>query len=337
MLTLQQWRPKSKLEVPETPLTRAKFPVIDAHNHLRSVTDAAELVDKMDAFNIATIVDLDGTYHGGFDAQMKKLVEPYPDRFRVLCQVDMDQIDDPDFGRNMARHIEECVKRGAAGVKFHKTMVGLKARDKDGHYVKPDDERLRPIFEQAAKLDVPVLIHVADPVAFFEPTDENNERYEELFEHPTWTYYNVGTPGFYELLEAQERMLEQNRETTFVVAHIGSYAENLAAVSKMLDRHPNMYVDTAERIAELGRQPYSSRDFIMKYADRVLYGTDLVPNAHNTSYNYRFFETKDEYFPYNTLEEHNQGRWMIYGIYLPDDVLHKVYVDNAKKLFFKNR
>ena len=213
-------------------------------------------------------------------------------------------------------------------------MVGLHAKDAAGNFIMPDDSRLTAVWDSAAKNNIPVLIHIADPVAFFTPTDEHNERFEELHEHPDWSYYNAGTPGFKALLAAQERMLKANPQTNFVVAHVGSHAEDLADVARMLDLYPNMYVDTAERIHELGRQPYTARDFLIKYANRILYGTDLVPNAWNTSYNYRFFETRDEYFPYNRLEEHNQGRWMIYGVYLPDDVLQKIYAENAERLYF---
>ena len=127
-------------------------------------------------------------------------------------------------------------------------------------------------------------------------------------------------------------MLRKNPDTRFIIAHVGSYAENLKEVGRMLDAYPNMYTDTAERIAELGRQPYTARDFLIKYQDRIIYGTDLVPNAANISGNYRFYETKDEYFPYNSLDEHNQGRWNIYGVYLPDDALKKIYYENALRI-----
>jgi len=337
-MNLQDWRPVSQLKVQETPLTRAKIPVIDAHNHLRTVTDVAKLVSDMDEFNIRTIINLDGVYaDNGFRHEQKRFADAYPGRFGVLCQIDVTQIDDPDFGKKMDAYITDCVDRGCVGIKFHKGMVGLSAKDAAGNFIMPDDPRLVAVWDCAARHNIPVLIHIADPVAFFTPTDKYNERFEELHEHPTWTYYDKGTPGFAELLAAQERMLKSNPQTTYVIPHVGSHAEDLADVSRMMDLYPNMYVDTAERIHELGRQPYTARDFIIKYADRVIYGTDLVPNAHNTSYNYRFFETRDEYFPYNKLEEHNQGRWMIYGVFLPDDVLRKVYVDNADRLYFKKK
>ena len=169
-------------------------------------------------------------------------------------------------------------------------------------------------------------------MAFFDPIDKTNERYEELFEHPEWSYASNEFYRFEELLESQQNLLRDNPGTRFIVAHVGSCAEDLKRVGEMLDEYPNMYVDTAERIAELGRQPYTSRKFIIKYQDRILYGSDLIPNEGNITGNYRFFETYDEYFQYNNWDEHNQGRWNIYGIGLPNDVLKKIYFENALKV-----
>jgi len=133
-------------------------------------------------------------------------------------------------------------------------------------------------------------------------------------------------------MEAQCNLLRQNPHTRFIIPHVGSCAEDLARAGAMLDEFPNMYVDTAERIAEMGRQPYSARQFLIKYQDRVLYATDLVPNRANVMGNYRFYETFDEYFPYNDWDEHQQGRWNIYGVGLPDEVLRKIYYENACKV-----
>ena len=214
---------------------------------------------------------------------------------------------------------------------FSKSL-GVNIQDGAGRFLRPDDPRLRSIWDAAGEEGMPVTIHIADPPAFFDPIEPANERYEELALHPHWSYFTRGCPGFRELLECQKNLLRSNPHTTFIVAHVGSYAENLGAVGAMLDEFPNMYVDTAERISELGRQPYTARDFLIRYAERVIYGTDLLPNETNTSANYRFFETRDEYFPYNSLDEHNQGRWSIYGVFLPDDVLSRIYYGNAQRL-----
>lgn len=329
MISLGEFQPISRLE-PVRPLrTTPRFPVIDAHNHLTRTRDSASVLDSMNRFGIDLIVDLDGFWDERMDFQLENYVNRYPGRFSIFCRVNVTDIDMPDFAAKTRAHLTECVKKGATGIKFSKSL-GVKLKDSAGAYLRPDDDRLRVVWETAAELSLPITIHIGDPVSFFDqPIDRFHERYEELVGHPHWAYTERPCPRFSELMLSQERLLSQNPETTFIVAHIGSHAENLADVSRMLDLYPNMMVDTAERIAELGRQPYTSREFILKYQDRIIYGTDLIPNEHNISGNYRFFETNDEYFPYNSLDEHNQGRWNIYGVFLPDEVLKKLYYENA--------
>ncbi len=332
MIPLNEYRPISRLELPQTERTRSRFPVIDAHSHLTRTKDSASVLESMDRFNIKLIIDMDGFWDDRLDFQLENYVNRYPGRFSIFGRVDVSNIEDADFNKKTRRHIIECVKKGITGIKFSKSL-GVKITDSRGNYLKPDDDRLRVVWETAAEYELPITIHVGDPVSFFDRViDHTHERYEELAEHPHWSYGDRPCPRFPELLEAQEALLFKNRDTRFIVAHVGSYAENLREVSRMLDTYPNMFVDTAERISELGRQPYTARDFLIKHQDRVIYGTDLIPNAVNVSGNYRFFETKDEYFPYNSLDEHNQGRWNIYGVYLPEDVLRKIYYKNALRV-----
>jgi predicted TIM-barrel fold metal-dependent hydrolase len=332
MITLDKFRPISRLEVLEAERTTPRFPVIDAHSHLRRTRDSAAVVQAMDRFGIRLIVDLDGFWDGGLEAQMALYGDRYPGRFAHFLRVNLEGIDEKDFPRVAQRRIRDCAKLGACGIKFSKSL-GVKFTDRQGRYVKPDDPRLKAVWETAAELNLPVTIHVADPPSFFDRViDGAHERYEELAEHPNWSYGDRPCPRFAELLDAQEALLAANPATTFIVAHVGSHAENLRNVSRMLDAYPNMNVDTAERISELGRQPYTARDFLIKYQNRVVYGTDLLPSVSNISGNYRFFETRDEYFPYNSLDEHNQGRWNIYGVFLPDEALEKIYFRNALRL-----
>lgn len=332
MITLDKFRPVSRLENNQAERFKPRFALIDAHNHLMRTHDSAAVVREMDRFGVELIIDLDGFWDGGLESQMALYGRRYPGRFAHFTRVNISGIDQPDFAEKAAGQLRAAAQMGACGVKFSKSL-GVKLKDARGRYIKPDDDRLRVVWETAAALNLPVTIHVADPPSFFDRViDNTHERYEELAEHPGWSYGNRGCPGFTELLDAQEHMLEANPDTTFIVAHVGSHAENLSDVARMLDAYPNMNVDTAERISELGRQPYSARDFLIKYQDRVVYGTDLLPTPANISGNYRFYETKDEYFPYNSLDEHNQGRWNIYGVFLPDGVLKKIYRDNALRL-----
>ncbi len=332
MIPINEFRPICRLELPQNERTFSKYPVIDAHNHLTRTKDSAKVLEDMDRFNIKLIVDMDGFWDERLDFQLENYVNRYPGRFSIFGRVDVSCIDDTDFNKKTRNHIIECVKKGITGIKFSKSL-SVKITDKYGKYLKPDDDRLRVVWETAAEYDLPITIHIGDPPSFFDKViDSTHERYEELAEHPHWSYGNRPCPRFPELMEAQEALLAKNKDTQFIIAHVGSHAENLKNVSRMLDTYPNMFVDTAERISELGRQPYTSREFLIKYQDRIIYGTDLIPNATNVSGNYRFFETKDEYFPYNSFDEHNQGRWNIYGVYLPDEVLKKIYYKNALRI-----
>jgi predicted TIM-barrel fold metal-dependent hydrolase len=241
--------------------------------------------------------------------------------------VDWERADEPDFGLKCAQELENSVKAGAQGLKVYKTL-GLSIRDSVGKLLALDDPRFAPIWETAGNLNIPVMIHSSDPVAFFQPLDGNNERYEELVNRPDWHFYGKDFPPSMILIERFLRLVERHPQTNFIGSHVMSYAENLGFVAQALDRYPNLYVDMTERIGELGRQPYSARKFLIQHADRVLFGSDYPPNKDIYRTNFRFLETDDEYFDYGR----NQGRWRIYGVYLPDEALRKIYYETACKL-----
>jgi predicted TIM-barrel fold metal-dependent hydrolase len=220
--------------------------------------------------------------------------------------------------------------------------LGLFLRGRDGKLVKVDDRRFDPMWETCGALRLPVAIHVADPVAFFTPIDSRNERFEELNNHPDWSFYGKDYPGFAEILEARNRMIARHPKTQFIVLHVGNHAEDLADVAAMLDRFSNTSVEIAARIGELGRQPRTARRFFERYQDRILFGTDAIPNGKETPQQvfgdelyriyFRFLETEDEYFDYAPAPVPPQGRWRIYGLGLPEAILRKVYHDNAARL-----
>jgi len=338
-LQLADYVPRSELVVDQHPVERSRFPAIDAHNHLGPWHDAApetvqQLVDEMDACNLRAYVDLDGGRRHPLSAAVTRLKEAHPGRFYVLTVLPWEEIvpQGGDIGAQLATALERAVDQGADGLKIHKTL-GLRLRDEAGQLIMPHDERLAPLFARCGELEVPCLYHVADPVAFFRPLDRHNERWEELAHHPDWHFYGGDLPSFEALMESQERLLEAHPGTLFQSAHVASYAENLGWVSQLLDRYPNLYVDISARLAELGRQPFTARDFLVRHADRVLYGTDSTPNPDCHRIYYRCLETRDEHFPYSLGDVPGQGRWTIYGLDLPDDVLEKMYWRNAAKLY----
>jgi predicted TIM-barrel fold metal-dependent hydrolase len=283
----------------------------------------------MDATNVKTVVILTGMWGDKLQGVVDEMVKPYPGRFMVFTQIDWSKIDDPDFSNEMVKQIDDAVSRGARGLKLLKDL-GLGVRDKSGKLIAIDDPRLDPIWSECGRLGIPVFIHSGDPEAFFHPIDNTNERYEELIEHPDWSFYGHDYPSLESLLEARNRVFAKHPKTSFVSLHMG-WPENLDWVSEMLDDHPNAMVEFGAREAELGRQPRRTRELFLKYQDRVMFGTDNSLTEELYRNNFRFLETADEYFDYWGAP--GQGRFEISGLQLPDSVLEKVYHKNAERLF----
>jgi predicted TIM-barrel fold metal-dependent hydrolase len=358
-LDLSQYEPKSMLRVQETHVERSKFPLIDVHTHISVSTksDAGvelspdrqylgspqELLSVMDRKNIRAMVNLTGGYEKGLAETVAKYDRTYAGRFFTFTEPAYSRFMEPDYARLQAQAIEQSHRDGARGLKILKTL-GLYLREKitSGTLVKIDDPRFDPMWDICGQLNIPVAIHVSDPIAFFTPTDRFNERYEELNNHPDWSFYGGDFPSNDELLAARNHVMARHAKTQFVVLHVGNFAEDLGNVSENLDRYPNMYVDIAARIGELGRQPRTSRKFFEKYQDRILFGTDATPHGDDYPQQlfndqlyeiyFRFLETEDEYFDYAPAKIPPQGRWRIYGISLPDGILKKVYYENAARL-----
>jgi len=339
-LALPDFEPKSMLHVPETHVERARFPVID--EAMRTIATPAELLAVMDRRNVQTMVNLTGGVGSGL-AESVRTFRSHPARFVVFTEPSWDRIVEPGYARWQAEELGRAKAAGARGVKVLKTL-GLYLREQvtSGPLVKIDDPRFDPMWEACGALGLPVAMHISDPEAFFLPIDRFNERYEELHAHPDWSFQGKDYPSNAELLAARDRVLARHPKTTFIGLHVGHGAENLAAVSAALDRFPNFHVEIGARIGELGRQPRASRRFFDRYQDRVLFGTDAVPNGHQTPQQifgdelykiyFRFLETDDEYFDYAPAKVPPQGRWRISGVGLPDEVLRKVYNENARGL-----
>lgn len=359
VLELKDFQPRSMLKVPETRVPRAKFPVIDVHTHLgfrarstRGVPQgeemkfrapASELLPVMDKVNLKTMVNLTGGVGTGLEESIRQYQQAHPGRFITFTEPLYAQINEKDYAKLQGDHVERAHAAGAKGVKVLKTL-GLYLREQitSGPLVAVDDKRFDPLWEACAAKSMPVAIHVSDPEAFFLPTDRFNERFEELNNHPDWSFHGRDFPSNQALLEARNRLFARHPKTTFIALHVGHNAENLGYVSECLDRFKNMHVEIGARVGELGRQPRTSRKFFDRYQDRILFGTDAVPHGTQTPQQifgealyeiyYRFLETEDEYFDYAPAPVPPQGRWRIYGIGLPDQILRKVYNENAGRI-----
>ena len=358
-LELSQYEPRSMLHVHESRVERSKFPLIDFHTHLSGSTESEkgvelspdreylgtpqELLAVMERKNIRAMVNLTGGYDHGLAEAVGKYDRTYPGRFYTFTEPSYSRFNEPDYSRLQAQAIERVHRDGARGLKILKTL-GLYLRENitSGSLVKIDDPRFDPMWDACGQLNLPVAIHISDPIAFFTPTDRFNERFEELNNHPDWSFYGGDFPSNGELIAARNRVFDRHSKTQFVVLHVGNFAEDLQNVSENLDRYPNMFVDLAARIGELGRQPRTARKFFDKYQDRILFGTDATPHGdefpqqvfNDKLYEiyFRFLETEDEYFDYAPAKTPPQGRWRIYGIGLPDTILKKVYYENSARI-----
>jgi predicted TIM-barrel fold metal-dependent hydrolase len=358
-LPLAEYEPKSMLHVQQTRVERSRYPAIDIHTHIsiskksENGVDVAperqylgtpqELLAVMDRKNLRAMVNLTGGFYEGLVEAIGKYDKAFSGRFYTFCEPCYSRFKEPNYPKIQADAIEQAYRAGAKGLKILKTL-GLYLRENisSGTLVKVDDPRFDPMWDACGQLNIPVAIHVSDPIAFFTPTDRFNERYEELNNHPDWSFYDHDFPSNAELLEARNRVIARHPKTQFLVLHVGNFAEDLGNVSENLDRFPNVTVDIAARIGELGRQPRTARKFFDKYQDRVLFGTDATPHGdefpqqvfNDQLYEiyYRFLETDDEYFDYAPAKIPPQGRWKIYGVELPDAILKKVYYDNAARL-----
>ncbi len=352
-LPLTEYQPKSMLHTAGTRVPRAKFPVIDFHTHITwgpmlepgekvVFNDTPEaLLPVMDRRNLRTMIDVTGGVGQGLKESIARLQTAHPGRFIVFTEPWWSKAAEPGYAAFQAAEIERAHAAGAHGIKLLKTL-GLYLREnvKTGKLVKVDDPRFDPMWETAGSLGMPIAIHTSDPEAFFLPVDRFNERYEELNAHPDWSFHGQDFPSNMELQEARLRVIARHPKTTFVCLHVAD-SENLEMVTGWMDKYPNMWVDIAARIGELGRQPRASRRFFERFQDRIVFGTDATPKGAEFPQQYfcddlyeiyyRFLETEDEYFDYAPAPTPPQGRWRIYGVGLPDAILEKVYHKNAER------
>jgi len=346
-LAIQRFRPQTMLRVQQHDLQRAKFPVVDVHSHLlyklpRVYGDVEKYLEVMDRHQIAVSVSLDGRLGDPLVRHLELVWPEHRERFLIFTNIDWvgnGKRDDPstwachreDFAHQTVLALTDAARRGISGLKLFK-QFGLGHKNPDGSLIEIDDPRWEKIWEACGQLGIPVIMHIADPAAFFLPIDETNERWEELHRHPDWSFAGDEFPTREELLAARNRVINRHPKTTFIGAHMANHAEDLETIGGWLDTYPNLYVEIASRISELGRQPYTARKFFLKYSDRILFGTDGPWPEQRLSLYWRFLETFDEYFPYSEKEFPPQGFWQIYGIGLPDDVLRKVYHENAARI-----
>lgn len=343
-VSFRDYDPPSTLVVPEQPVTRARFPFIDVHNHQWQMPDQdlSEVVGEMDVLNMGVMVNLSGRgfrrvvgedgkarfgINGGefLERAVANARTNAPGRFIVFTNIDVAEIDDPLWTSRTVAQLEEDVRHGAKGLKIYKDL-GLEARDSRGRRIRADDERLDAVWAKCGELGIPVLIHTGEPATFWLPINEHNERLYEMLEKPGRHRGDASTyPSWETVMAEQHRVFRKHRNTKFINAHLGWMGNDLARLGRLLDEMPNVYTEIGAVLAELGRQPRFARQWFIRYQDRVMFGKDTwAPEEYHVYF--RTLETDDDYFDYY---RRRHAFWKIYGLDLPDEVLKKLYYKNA--------
>jgi predicted TIM-barrel fold metal-dependent hydrolase len=343
-----------KAPAPRSTGAPARGPVIDSHTLITPldgpIDSALRLFERV---GVVKFCNKNGGYLGSpLFAATLRVKHRLKDRFAFFANASWDGVNRPGWGEEEADRLEQEVRYGAKGIKFFKNM-GLGARDAQGRLVPIDDARFDPIMQRAARLNAVVAIHVGDPKAFFEPVTPQNERYDELKLAPDWSFYGEDYPPLMELWAQAERLVSRHPGTTFLFIHLG-LAEDLDSMTRLLDGHPNVFVDTSARVPEFGRHPVGALlRFFTRFQDRILFGTDLGIGTEQWQLgsvsekpvgfedavrfyeaHYRFFETDLKNIDHPTPI---QGRWKVNAIHLPPAVLHKLYYANAERLIFARK
>ena len=329
-MNFEEYNPNSTLRTPQSIITRAKYPLIDVHSHLwrMATMDLEQTVREMDSLNLKVLVNLSGRSGIQLLAMNEAIQRVAPNRFILFANVDFNGMDDPDWTKNAVAQLREDYKNGACGLKIFKNL-GLTITDSNQNRIQTDDPRIAPIWDLCGELGIPVLIHTGEPAVFWDPIDENNERWLEMKQFPSrhrgdTTRY----PKWDIVMQEQWNIFRNHPNTIFINVHLGWMGNDLERLSTHLDEFPNVYTEIATVIAELGRQPRFAREFFIKYQDRILFGKDTY-KPHEFHTYFRVLESDDEYFDYFRKRH---AFWKMYGMNLPDEVLKKVYYKNALKI-----
>lgn len=329
VMDVEEYSPVSTLIVPEHKPTKAKFPFIDVHNHqfTMPIQNLDKLVAEMDELNMRVMVNLSGFRGKYLEWTLDNVNEKYSDRFIIFLNIDFEELDDEGWPENTLKLMDDAKALGINGLKVYKNL-GLTETDNEGNRIAVDDPRLDPIWAKCGELGIPVLIHTGEPNAFWNPKDKYNERWLELKQYPSRYKDPSKNPSFDEVMNEQHNVFRKHPNTKFINAHLGWYGNDLEKLGTLMDELPNMYAEIGAVIAELGRQPRTAREWLIKYQDRIMMGKDTYKKEEYYTY-FRVLETNDEYFDYYRKRH---AHWKMYGLNLPDSVLEKIYYKNAMKV-----
>ncbi len=328
-ILLNEYRPVSIYKIPVTQVTKAKYKAIDMHTHVyaRNEEDIKRWITAMDECGIEKSIVFTGATGARFDSILK-LYSPYSNRFEIWCGFDYSGFDEPGYGPAAVKELERCVRKGARGVgevMFKGKAVNQNSRERSIRL--PDDPRFDALFKKCAELKVPVNIHISEDKWMYEDIDNKNDG---LMNAATWHIRNDdGSKSHEEMLERFENTLKKHPETIFVAAHLLNCCADLSYLARCFDQYRNLYADCSARYGEIAPIPKFAGEFFEKYADRIVYGTDMTFNESIYRVTFRILESSDEHFYETDLFGYH---WPLYGLGLSGQTLKKIYSDTPKRI-----
>lgn len=329
-ILLKDFNPVVVNNIPVTRVERAKFDIIDmhAHDYAANAEEVAQWCRTMDEVGVLNTAVMHCSWIGRPFEEYVALYGPYKDHFRFWCCFDYTDIDTPEGIEAACKLLERYHNElGAVGVGElgDKGEGDTYARPADGKGIHIDDPRIKPLIQKAAELKMPISIHIAEPYWMYLPMDETNDG---LVNAVTWHVDTTNCYGYDKLMETFENAVRENPNTIFIACHYLNMTHDLPRLGALLDKYPNMYFDISARVAESAHTPRATREFLIKYQDRVLFGTDNGMDAEMYRNIFRVLETNDEHFYVPEYGYH----WALSGFNLPDEVLKKLYHDNAERI-----
>lgn len=330
-LLLKNYRPRSIYNIPVSSIPKAKFPVIDMHSHpyAKSAQQLAQWVKTMDQAGIEKSIVLTYATGPAFDS-IYATYKKYPTRFDLWCGFDYTGKDQPGWSEKAVRELERCYRAGARGVGElgDKGLGELYSKPTPGYGMHIDDIRMKPLLQKCGELRMPISIHVAEPMWMYEPMDSTNDG---LMNAHKWRIdkTKAGLLGHDELVGTLANAVRDNPKTTFIACHFANCEQDLNRLGALFDKYPNLYADIAARYGETAPIPRYMGQFYKKYQNRLVYGTDMGMDAPMYATTFRILESQDEHFYDHALSSYH---WALNGFGLPDEILKKVYRQNALRI-----
>lgn len=328
-IKLADYRPKSIYKIPITEVKKAKHPVIDMHSHsyAHNEKDLAQWIKTMDEVGVEKTIIMT-TYTGARFDSVYARYSAYGDRFEVWCGFDYTGFPKEGWIDHAVKELERCYRVGAKGVGElgDKGLGEVNSLPTPGYGLHVDDIRLKPLFQKCAALKMPVNIHVADPYWMYLPMDSTNDGLMNAYD---WRIdlTRKGILNHAQLINTLENVVRENPKTTFIACHLANCEYDLEILGTLFRKYRNLYADFGARFGETAPIPRYMNTFCEKYQDRLVYGTDMGYEPAMYATTFRILETNDEHF-YNI--ELFGYHWPLHGFGLKDNVLKKIYSENAR-------